>query len=122
MTIPRTPIDIGALHALLIAAESAVEDERAYTSGDGMPTYDDRRSVRMIVRDQQLARCAGMLPRLLAVYEMACLWRDGGGDYGLEMRITPDERAAWTAAADDQPVGEWVRSVANRAAKRKVDG
>lgn len=82
MTTPRTPIDLGALHALLVAAESAVEDERAYTRGDGTPTYDDRRSVRMIVRDKALAKCAGMLAPLLAVYEAACLWRDGGGDYG----------------------------------------
>lgn len=38
----------------------------------------------------------------------------------LEMRITPAEREAWERAAGDLSLSEWLRGLANRAAKRSV--
>lgn len=38
----------------------------------------------------------------------------------LRIRATVAERAAWAAAAGDQPEAAWAREILNRAAKRKA--
>ena len=89
--------DIGAINGLIAAAESAVDDEARYTLPNGTPTYDDTRSVRMIVRDKALAKCAGMLGPLLEVYEAARAWRyaiDGRGDQEWQLEMAVDAAEA----------------------------
>lgn len=36
----------------------------------------------------------------------------------LAIRVTDEERALWERAAGDEPLSDWLRAVANRAAKR----
>ncbi len=36
----------------------------------------------------------------------------------IEIRVTPEERAAWTTAAGDESLSSWIRARLNASAKR----
>jgi hypothetical protein len=40
------------------------------------------------------------------------------GRHQLNLRITPEQHARWTKAADTLPLSQWVRDVLDRAARK----